>query len=248
MMKYLTGDVLTKAGVCVMYAQYVISRLQEKLVTTVDGLSESEKAQLKAAADMADQLLADSENFSQEEIDEINKQLAQYGTGLTFSEIRTYLQLASAALNSQETLEQVFTLLNYASTNIMAAAFSSAMKAAGYASDEIQRLTGVNGVNVSYLVKFLSALMLGSDGYTSSSQGEQYNELLISENGKLQLNLESDQLRVLATLVGNGGSYMRVHNNEVILSWLRTQDSYFTPETKDKDDYVVPDTSVKYFN
>lgn len=252
MMKYLTGDVLAKAVVCVMYAQYVISRLQEKLVTTVDGLSESEKAQLKAAADMADQLLADTENFSQEEIDEINHQLAQYGTGLTFSEVRTYLQLASAALNSQETLKQVSSLLNFASTNIMAAAFSSAMKAAGYASDEIQRLTGVKGVNVSYLVKFLSALMLGSDGYTSSSQGEQYNELLISENGKLQLNLESDQLRVLATLVGNGGSYMRVHNNEVILSWLRTQDSYFTPKTedstKDKDDYVVPDTSVRYWN
>lgn len=39
-----------------------------------------------------------------------------------------------------------------------------------------------------------------------------------------------------ATLVGNAGTYMRVHNNEVILSWIRTMDSYY-------DDPVVPSHS-----
>lgn len=37
------------------------------------------------------------------------------------------------------------------------------------------------------------------------------------------------KVNTAATLIGNAGTYMRVHNNEVILSWVRTLDSYYMP-------------------
>ncbi|MEG2575980.1 MAG: hypothetical protein RSA41_08110 [Christensenella sp.] len=43
-------------------------------------------------------------------------------------------------------------------------------------------------------------------------------------------NIDGDQVKMAATFVGNVGSYMRVHNNEILISWLRTQDSYYNGE------------------
>lgn len=38
-------------------------------------------------------------------------------------------------------------------------------------------------------------------------------------------------IALAATFLSNAGRYMRVHNNEIILSWLRTSDSYYSNET-----------------
>lgn len=47
----------------------------------------------------------------------------------------------------------------------------------------------------------------------------------------------TEKIYTAATLIGNAGTYMRVHNNEVILSWLRTMDSYYDdPVSDDSDD------------
>ena len=43
------------------------------------------------------------------------------------------------------------------------------------------------------------------------------------------------------TFLSNAGRYMRVHNNEIILSWLRTEDSYYANE-----DWHIHDTEIKF--
>lgn len=48
----------------------------------------------------------------------------------------------------------------------------------------------------------------------------------------------NQQFKHLATFIGNARSYMRPHNNEVILSWLRAQDPSY-------DDFVKEDTPRK---
>ena len=49
------------------------------------------------------------------------------------------------------------------------------------------------------------------------------------------LNFETvtDQVMHMATFMGNASSFMRPHNNEVILSWLRTLDSNYDDFTKE---------------
>ena len=43
------------------------------------------------------------------------------------------------------------------------------------------------------------------------------------------------QMKHFATFIGNSGSFMRPHNNEVILSWLRTQDPTYDDFAKETD-------------
>lgn len=40
-------------------------------------------------------------------------------------------------------------------------------------------------------------------------------------------SLENKHVATAATFLYNAGRYMRVHNNEILLSWLRTEDSYY---------------------
>lgn len=52
----------------------------------------------------------------------------------------------------------------------------------------------------------------------------------LSEEQKTERNilvLAQRQVNTAATLYCNAGKFMRVHNNEVILSWMRTMDSYY---------------------
>lgn len=43
------------------------------------------------------------------------------------------------------------------------------------------------------------------------------------------------QMKHFATFIGNSGSFMRPHNNEVILSWLRTRDPNYDDFAKETD-------------
>ena len=47
-------------------------------------------------------------------------------------------------------------------------------------------------------------------------------------------SLSNKNISLAITFLANAGRYMRVHNNEIILSWLRTEDSYY----KDEDWHV----------
>lgn len=66
--------------------------------------------------------------------------------------------------------------------------------------------------------------------------------LLGCEESELSAFDPSNKSVALAvTFLSNAGRYMRVHNNEIILSWLRTEDSYYANE-----DWHIHDTVIKY--
>jgi hypothetical protein len=56
--------------------------------------------------------------------------------------------------------------------------------------------------------------------------------LLGSDDGELSpFNPSNKNIALAVTFLTNAGRYMRVHNNEIILSWLRTEDSFYENET-----------------
>ena len=74
------------------------------------------------------------------------------------------------------------------------------------------------------LTKFLVYLLLGSeDGIVAPFDPSNKNVALA------------------VTFLTNAGRYMRAHNNEIILSWLRTEDSYYNNE-----DYHLHDIVINY--
>ncbi len=68
---------------------------------------------------------------------------------------------------------------------------------------------------VKPFVKFVAAMAVGTE----------LDEAQKADNSIMQLMLL--QINTAVTLYTNVGKYMRVHNNEIILSWLRTMDSNY---------------------
>ena len=73
------------------------------------------------------------------------------------------------------------------------------------------------------LTEFLVYLLLGSD-----------------DDELKPFDPSNKNIALAVTFLANAGRYMRVHNNEIILSWLRTEDSYYTNE-----DWHIHDTEIK---
>lgn len=48
-------------------------------------------------------------------------------------------------------------------------------------------------------------------------------------------------ISLAVTFLANAGRYMRVHNNEIILSWLRTEDSYY-----ENEDWHIHENTIKF--
>ena len=63
------------------------------------------------------------------------------------------------------------------------------------------------------LTEFFVYLLLGSD-----------------EDTIAPFDPSNKNVALAVTFLANAGRYMRVHNNEIILSWLRTEDSYYANE------------------
>ena len=56
--------------------------------------------------------------------------------------------------------------------------------------------------------------------------------LLGSDEGSIApFDPSNKNIALAVTFLSNAGRYMRVHNNEIILSWLRTEDSFYENET-----------------
>ncbi len=72
--------------------------------------------------------------------------------------------------------------------------------------------------SIAGLTKFLGYFMFGTE--TKFADIKTADDLA---------NALTAKVNTAATLIGNAGTYMRVHNNEVILSWVRTLDSYYMP-------------------
>lgn len=64
-----------------------------------------------------------------------------------------------------------------------------------------------------------------------------FRDELQTETGDKVISFErvGKQMKHFATFIGNAGSFMRPHNNEVILSWLRTQDPTYDDFAKETD-------------
>ena len=256
----LSSDTLTQAAAAGMYIYYIVRRYSSSLTGIDTGSAENQELikQLVNAAKMAHEYLND---LSSDKETNITLLLQQYSgdSSLTIETVRDAFGSFEQYLNNTKSLTEFVSVLKDASRYCLGAAVTKAMQQAGYTEEEISRLVGTDASgnpdmnNMGWLIDFLSYLMLGSDGV--STETEQYNLVSISEEGSVSFNLESDELRVLATLVGNGGSYMRVHNNEVILAWLRTQDRYYsgaadkhptadTCTSCSVKDYTVPNAAV----
>ena len=66
--------------------------------------------------------------------------------------------------------------------------------------------------------------------------------LLGSDDDELKpFDPTNKNIALAVTFLANAGRYMRVHNNEIILSWLRIEDSYYANE-----DWHLHDTEIKY--
>ena len=66
--------------------------------------------------------------------------------------------------------------------------------------------------------------------------------LLGSEDGVSEpFNPGNKNIALAVTFFANVGRYMRVHNNEIILSWLRTEDSYY-----ENEDWHIHETMIRF--
>lgn len=74
------------------------------------------------------------------------------------------------------------------------------------------------------LTKFLIYLLLGSE------------EGVVAPFDPCNKNIS-----LAVTFLANAGRYMRVHNNEIILSWLRTEDSYY-----ENEDWHIHENIIKF--
>ena len=74
------------------------------------------------------------------------------------------------------------------------------------------------------LTEFLVYLLLGSD-----------------DTELKPFDPSNKNIALAVTFLANAGRYMRVHNNEIILSWLRTEDSYY-----ENEDWHIHETEMKY--
>lgn len=82
--------------------------------------------------------------------------------------------------------------------------------------DEATKNEMLSDDSVSGLMSFISYFAFGTDTKLSElNDSEAVKDALI------------EKINTAATLIGNSGTYMRVHNNEVILSWIRTMDTYY---------------------
>ena len=66
--------------------------------------------------------------------------------------------------------------------------------------------------------------------------------LLGSDDGEITpFDPSNKNVALAVTFFANAGRYMRVHNNEIILSWLRTEDSYYANE-----DWHIHDAEINF--
>lgn len=238
-----TSNNLSKSAVGSMYIYYIAHRYLSSLAG-VDISSEEYQLKINQMIQAANMAKAYLNELTAEEKTGIDAQLKTYSNNqVDLNTVIAGLEQCDSYLNNALSLADLVAKLKEVSSYCLGASLMQSMEKAGYTSEEIQRLVGAsdsNLKNMGYFIDLLSCLLLGSDGFSNS--GEQFNLISIPEDGSNPtFNLESDQLRVLATFAGNGGSYMRVHNNEVILSWLKMQDSYFSISVPDSSASVSTD-------
>lgn len=120
-------------------------------------------------------------------------------------------------LNSATTFGDVSNRAGNIRTILFGSVFGSGLKNAGMDSDDPTAYNNLTGTAESRaLSRILTYVMLYDVNQTEK---------------KISFTEITQQVSHFATFMGNASSYMRPHNNEIILSWLRTLDSNY-------DDFV----------
>ncbi len=107
--------------------------------------------------------------------------------------------------DSAEIINDIKDLIKAIAEGLLSDAFQAAGEAAGALPDELANVTSAE--NMGAFTSFIEYILFGSD--TESFD---------------PFNLENESLKYAATFIGNAGSFMRVHNNEIITSWIRVND------------------------
>lgn len=166
--------------------------------------------EIKDAIAMLEKSITEMEATGEEVPQELKVQLA---------ELRTKLDTASNWGAAKE-LARGITAILYSQV------MGEGLTKAGLPSEDLPLYDRITGIDESKAMsRILSYLLL-------------YDKKQSSDNPVLSFKTVSQQMKHLATFIGNSSSFMRPHNNEVILSWLRANDSYY-------DDFVKENTAQK---
>ena len=233
----LTAKAATGRGVYVQEFQSALASLaelffgetDETVQNFVEGVSEdktrlTQLVLLLAFYDWAEEYAAleDARSKADQAADALKEALPE---GSEYDELRETIsdgEKLDAFLTGSETKSEYITQTETLVTEILTAGFDKA----GMAEGNPVRTGLLDGV--SGLTKFLGYTAFGTEKTLAS----------LNDSAAIADALV-EKINTAATALGNTDSYMRAHNNEVVVSWLRTMDSYY-------DDPVVDDGAPTY--
>ena len=144
-----------------------------------------------------------------------------------YEELKTMLPLITSGVEQPSEKIPVIkaTIKNFA-VGMTAKVLGSGVAALTVEESEKEKLmaTMTSAEVAAPLTDFFVYLLLGSDDVTISP-----------------FDPSNKNIALAVTFLTNAGRYMRVHNNEIILSWLRTEDSYYQNE-----DWHIHETELVY--
>ena len=156
-----------------------------------------------------------------------------YAFAREFMQTEEYVQLkavlplvASGAAATSDTIYAIRETLKSFAVGMTAKVLGSGVEALTIDEEEKAELMEVMTSEevAGPLTEFLVYLLLGSDDETIDP-----------------FDPSNKNVALAVTFLSNAGRYMRVHNNEIILSWLRTEDSYYAEEN-----WHIHDTEIRY--
>lgn len=165
--------------------------------------------------------------YNAEEIEKLFNELSEYigaEDGTVPQEIREQFDALEDVKAAADSFDDFVDIARTITGTLYVQVMGEGLSAAGVNVDDpdlYAQMTNVetDGIPIS---RFFSYLLLYD---TEQTPGVSFDAL-------------NQQFKHFATLVGNAGSYMRTHFNEVILGWLRAQDSSY-------DDFVKEDAPRK---
>ena len=144
-----------------------------------------------------------------------------------YEQLKTVLPLiASGAVETSDTISMIRATIKSFAVGMTAKVLGSGVDALTIDEAEKAKLmeTMTSDEVAAPLTEFFVYLLLGSD-----------------DGVVAPFNPSNKNVALAITFLSNAGRYMRVHNNEIILSWLRTEDSYYANE-----DWHIHETEIKF--
>ncbi|MCR5586795.1 MAG: Ig-like domain-containing protein [Lachnospiraceae bacterium] len=163
-----------------------------------------------------------------EQIETIIANAEEQGTEVPDEVLKKYNELKKVATSADK-----FGDFEEAASGLRAGLYSvvigSGLEAAGLPEEDAELFEALTGEKESAAIsKMLTYLLLYDKNQTE----------------EISFNYLNQQFKHIATFVGNAGSFMRPHNNEIIVSWLKTLDSNYNGITKENATQIEGYTRV----